>query len=198
MKIVSVEQMRALEAAAFASGITETALQARAGRVVAEEALRLVDAGQHTVVLFGHGNNGRDGAVAAAWLLEHGIRVTLVLTPRHAVTRSELSELEHLGARCVSSDSTADVQRCLDDAQLVIDALAGIGVRGALREPLASLVRMLNSHHKRVLALDIPSGIDADTGQMQGEAVQAEVTVTLGAVKQGLLRFPAAEYVGRL
>src|SRR5207247_6507194 len=82
-----------------------------------------------------------------------------------------------------------------------IDALAGIGVKGAVREPMASLVRKINAAHGtglRVVALDIPSGIDADTGEVPGEAVWADYTVTLGGVKQGLLRFPAAERVGRL
>jgi ADP-dependent NAD(P)H-hydrate dehydratase / NAD(P)H-hydrate epimerase len=198
MKIVSVEQMRALESAAFAAGTSELALQQRAGRVVAEEALRLVRAGEHVVVLLGHGNNGRDGAVAAGRLLGHGVRVTLVLTPRHAVTALELGLLQQLGAQYISSDDTPNVQRALEDAQLGIDALAGIGVRGALRDPLASLVRELNTQRAPVLALDVPSGIDADSGDVAGDAVNADLTVTLGAVKQGLLRFPAAERVGRL
>src|SRR5205807_2369078 len=79
-------------------------------------------------------------------------------------------------------------------------ALAGIGARGALREPLATLARQLNAvrHELLVVALDLPSGIDADTGAVPGEAVWADATVTLGGVKQGLLCFPAAERVGRL
>jgi NAD(P)H-hydrate epimerase len=81
-----------------------------------------------------------------------------------------------------------------------VDALAGIGARGALREPLASLAVQLNAHRHslHVVALDLPSGIDADTGEVPGEAVWADSTVTLGGVKQGLLRFPAAERVGWL
>ncbi len=194
MKIVSVQEMRALEQAAFATGVSEAELQARAGAVVAEEVFKHCD-GSRVAVLVGRGNNGRDGAVAAEWLLTHGIGVDLVLSPRHAVRPDELGRLRALGA---TTSPTADV--ALRGASVAVDALVGIGAKGALREPLAGLAAQLNAHreHVYVVALDIPSGIDADTGEVPGEAVVADATVTLGALKQGLLRFPAAEHVGRL
>ncbi|MBV9327073.1 MAG: NAD(P)H-hydrate dehydratase [Chloroflexi bacterium] len=200
MNIVSVEEMRALEAAAFAAGCTEAELQERAGQAVAEEVLRMVDVSERLVVLVGHGNNGRDGAVAARRLLERGLGVDLVLAPRHAVRPDELAWLRGLGASLVASEDGVGVDRALTGAQVAVDALAGIGARGALREPLASLAARLNAARegRRVVALDLPSGVDADTGEVPGEAVWADATVTLGGVKQGLLRFPAAERVGRL
>src|SRR5258708_29793354 len=82
VKIVSVAQMRALEAAAFAAGISEAALQERAGHVVAQEVSKLLRPGERVVVLVGHGNNGRDGAVAAEWLAHRGVPIDLVLAPR--------------------------------------------------------------------------------------------------------------------
>jgi NAD(P)H-hydrate epimerase len=198
VKIVSVAQMRALEAAAFAAGISEAALQERAGHAVAQEVFRLLRPGERIVVLIGHGNNGRDGAVAAEWLLRHGVLIDLVLAPRHAILPEELARLQAAGASVVTSFG---VDAALGAATVAIDALAGIGVKGALREPLAALVRQLNEARAsgvRVVALDIPSGIDADSGEVPGEAVWADYTVTLGGVKQGLLRFPAAERFGRL
>lgn len=201
MKIVSVEQMRALEAAAAAAGVSEVALQRQAGRVVAEEVLRLARPGQHVVVLVGHGNNGRDGALAAGWLAARGLAVDVVLAPRHAVEQAELADLERRGVRWVRSEQQSDLDRALAQASIAVDALAGIGVRGALREPLAGLVRRLNGDRRpglQVVSVDVPSGVDADTGDVPGEAVQADSTVTLGGIKQGLLRFPAAERVGRL
>ncbi len=192
--------MRALEAAAFVAGESESGLQQRAGTAVAEEVFRLWHHSGHVVVLVGHGNNGRDGFVAAEWLLHRGVGVDLVLTPRHAVTPSELTRISRDGATLTRSDDPSGVQSALASAVLALDALAGIGARGALREPLASLAAALNTHrdHLTVVALDLPSGVDGDTGEVPGEAVWADVTVTLGGVKQGLLRFPAAEYVGRL
>ena len=109
MKIVSVAQMRALEAAAFAAGIGEATLQDHAGQAVAEEAFRLLQPGERVVVLVGHGNNGRDGAVAAAWLGQRGIAVELVLAPRHAVSLEELARLQARGASVIASDNGSGV-----------------------------------------------------------------------------------------
>ena len=187
--------MRALEAAAFASGISEAELQHQAATAVAEEVATLLAPGERVAVLVGHGNNGRDGMLAGTWLAEHGCPVDVVLSARHSVSDTEQARLHELGARVLDADRASEA---LNSAQLAIDALAGIGTRGALREPLASLVRQLNEARLRVVSVDVPSGIDADTGDVPGEVVNADVTVTLGAVKQGLLRFPAAERVGRL
>jgi len=201
MKIVSVAEMRALEAAAFTAGTTEDGLQANAARAVAEEAAAhlAIDHARIAVVV-GHGNNGRDGALAALHLAEQGVGVDLVLAPRHAVRQEELDRLRELGASISASDNTTAVERILAEAASAIDAIAGIGTHGALREPLAGLVRMLNAQRPRlrVLALDIPSGLDADTGDCPGDVVWADLTVTLGGVKQGLLRGSGAERVGRL
>jgi hydroxyethylthiazole kinase-like uncharacterized protein yjeF len=200
VKIVSVAQMRALEAAAFGAGITEAALQERAGHAVAEEVFALVRPGERVAVLVGRGNNGRDGAVAAEWLARHNVVVDIVLAPRHAVTPTELLKLGSLGASVIAAQDRSGVARALSNARVAVDSLVGIGASGALREPLASLAQQINAVRGtcHVLALDIPSGVDADTGEVPGEAVWADSTVTLGGVKQGLLRFPAAERVGRL
>jgi hydroxyethylthiazole kinase-like uncharacterized protein yjeF len=198
VKIVSVAEMRALEAAAFAADVSEAALQARAGREVADVVASTVLPGHRVVVLVGHGNNGRDGALAATALAARGIGVELILAPRHAVSDAELRTLRGLGAHvCGVDDQLA--HEAIESARVAVDAISGIGIQGPLREPLASMARMVNAApHLEVVALDVPSGIDADSGQVLGDAVRADTTVTLGAVKQGLLRFPAAECVGRL
>ncbi|MDQ6674345.1 MAG: NAD(P)H-hydrate dehydratase [Chloroflexota bacterium] len=204
MNIVSVAQMRALEAAAVAAGTSEAALQQRAGRAVAEEVFRLLRPDERVVVLVGHGNNGRDGAVAAEWLGRHGVPVDVVLTPRHGISLDELASLRAGGAVLISNEDHSGVERALGGARVALDALAGIGTRGALREPLASVAARVNEartargNSLQVVALDIPSGTDAESGEVSGAAVSADCTVTLGGVKQGLLRFPAAACVGKL
>lgn len=200
--IVSTDEMRALEAAAFRQGATEAELQERAGTAVAEDVAALLEPGDSVVVLVGPGNNGRDGAVAARHLAGRASRVTVLLSPRHGVRQPELLALRAAGVRVSSAERAEDVAEALRTARIAIDALTGIGARGPLREPLASLAAALNQAARRhgclVVALDMPSGIDADTGAIPGEAVRAHRTVTLGAVKQGLLRFPAAALVGTL
>jgi NAD(P)H-hydrate epimerase len=204
VKIVSVAQMRSLEASAFAAGVSEAALQEQAGTAVAEEVGALLAPGESVVVLAGHGNNGRDGAIAARLLAQRGTRVEVFLGPRHAIRSDELDVLRALGVRVGAIDQRAEMVSSLQRARIALDALVGIGATGALREPLGSCVHSLNAvsatrgAELQVVGLDIPSGIDADTGDVPGEAVWADHTVTLGAVKQGLLRFPAAERVGRL
>lgn len=204
MKIVTQAQMRSLEAAAFASGISEADLQERAGARVAEEVARLLAPTDRVVVLVGHGNNGRDGAVAARQLAHQGVRVDLFLGPRHAVRPEELDVLRGLGARAQGMDLVAELAVALRGARVAVDALVGIGARGALREPLAAAAQTLNEVARArgpalaVVAVDIPSGMDADSGAVPGTAVWADHTVALGAVKSGLLRFPAAERAGTL
>src|SRR5690242_13733189 len=109
--------MRALEAAAFASGTSEADLQQRAGTAVAEEVYRIARHGR-VVVLVGHGNNGRDGIVAALWLLQHGVGVDVVLAPRHAVTADELQSLRGLGATCIASEDLQTVRAALRAARI--------------------------------------------------------------------------------
>ncbi len=204
MKIVSVAQMRALEAAAVASGVSEVELQEQAGAAVADEVAALVETDEPVVVLAGHGNNGRDGAVASRLLAQRGHRVHLFLGPRHAVAAGEIDALAAIRVTVSQLGDVQALEEALETASLAVDALVGVGASGPLREPFASTASLLNRVSDargtalHVLALDIPSGIDPDTGDVPGEAVWADTTVTLGAVKQGLLKFPAAGRVGLL
>ena len=204
MYVVSVAQMRALEAAAFAAGTSEAALQERAGAALAAQVSSLLDPGELVVVLAGHGNNGRDGAVAARLLAAGGVRVHLLLAPRHAVRADEIDDLRQRAVRIADASDSEQLKASLHHATVAVDGLLGIGASGALREPLASFARDLNAARQsrgadlQVVSVDLPTGVDADSGAVPGEAVNADWTVTLGAVKQGLLRFPAAERVGTL
>ena len=171
MKIVSVAQMRALEAAAFAAGISEALLQERAGHAVAHEVFKLVKPGERVVVLVGHGNNGRDGAVAAEWLARRGVPIDLVLAPRHNLTVEELARLQTDGATIAA---LSEVGSTLRGASVAIDALAGIGARGALREPLSALARsaIVRAHgvgdSARLGALGLFDRLDHDARGRQG------------------------------
>jgi hydroxyethylthiazole kinase-like uncharacterized protein yjeF len=208
--IVSVAEMRALEAAAMAAGTPERVLQERAGLAVADavEDDRPVtpDFVPRVVVLGGAGNNGRDAVVAGRRLAARGYTVESWLGPRHALTDGELRDLTADGLVIESFAEAADHPRldaALRGADVLIDGLLGVGARGPLRPGLAEVAALANRIREAhpnllVVAVDVPSGIDADTGAVPGEAIQADLTVTFGAVKAGLLRFPAAQNVGRL
>jgi NAD(P)H-hydrate epimerase len=206
VKLVSVAEMRAAEAAAFAAGISEATLQARAGAAVAAHAGQLAPQGWVTV-LAGIGNNGRDGWVAACELARRGRQVRLYLAPGHAVQESELQELRGLGgivALQAADPSLSLLDAWLQDAALVVDGLLGIGGRGAPRPPLNEIIARLNraADERRpalqVLSIDTPTGVDADSGEVPTEAVRADATVVLGGLKRGLVRFPAANFTGVL
>ena len=206
MHVVTVAEMREAEQAAFAAGMSEAELQTRAGAAVAACAQRLAPAG-NVVVLAGVGNNGRDAWVAACDLARAGRAVRLYLAPRHMVTDDELASFLAAGgalALHTGEESVTALWGWLGDASLAVDGLLGIGVRGAPRPPIADIATVVNSVHGqragglRVLAIDVPSGVDADSGAAEGECVQADATVVLGALKEGLLRFPGAGLAGVL
>ena len=216
--VVSVAEMRDLEAAAVAAGTHERVLQERAGLGVADvvEAelahLGLTRPGSRAprvLVLAGSGNNGRDGVVAGRRLAARGAQVHVWYGARHPMSPAEIRDLtaEGIGLYQFGPDTATEIgsrlYQGLRGSDVVIDGLLGVGARGPLRPdlvPVADAVRSARavSDGLRVVAVDLPSGIDADTGEVPGRAITADITVTFGAVKAGLLRFPAANYVGRL
>jgi NAD(P)H-hydrate epimerase len=203
--IVSVAEMRALEAAAIEAGTPERVLQERAGLAVADAIEGECGPGR-VVVLVGAGNNGRDGVVAGRRLAARGYAVGTWLGPRHALTDGERRDLAAEDLQIESFVGAADhprLEAALRGADVVIDGLLGVGARGPLRPGLAEVAALVNGVRERnpsqtVVAVDVPSGIDADTGTVPGEAICADLTVTFGTVKSGLLRFPAASLAGRL
>lgn len=206
MRVVTVAQMRAAEASAAARGISEQVLQERAGAAVADVVHRHFPHAS-VVVLVGRGNNGRDGWVAARYLQRRRRNVALYTLPGHALADHELAAVLADGGRVHVHTGEGDytvLEQWLHAAGVVLDGLLGIGARGAARSPLAEVIARLNAATRarrgalRVVAIDVPSGVDADTGAVPGEAVWAHATVALGAVKLGLLRFPAAARVGAL
>jgi NAD(P)H-hydrate epimerase len=205
--VVSVAEMRALEAAATAQGVSEEALQRRAAGEIAIVSARFAPDTTRVVVLIGPGNNGRDAFLAGRLLAGRGRRVFYYLGPRHAIQANELAALRSPHERVVQHrddgpNDLTELRAELARASVALDGLLGIGLRGPLRSPLAEIAATLNESSANgspwVVAVDVPSGIDADTGAVEGAAVRADLTIALGAVKAGLLRFPAAALVGRL
>lgn len=205
MRIVSVDEMRALEAAAFRDGTTEAQLQLRAAHAVADAVARLRGPGE-VVALVGPGNNGRDAFLAVRDLLGRGWQGGLFLSPRHTIADAELRDFVQAGGRvvwCAEKDCGLSVEAALVHATVALDGLLGIGAHGAPRSPLAEIIEALTSQRvtypeRLVVAIDSPSGLDADAGLVPGAAVVADATVVLGGAKRGLLTPSASEYTGEL
>jgi hydroxyethylthiazole kinase-like uncharacterized protein yjeF len=187
-----VADVRAAESALMAK-VPDGTLMQRAAAGLASVCGRLLGQvyGSRVVVLAGTGDNGGDALYAGALLARRGAVVTAISTgPRaHA---GGAAALRRSGGR-LASVSGADL---IDGADLIIDGMLGIGGRGGLREPGAALAARAAAASALVVAVDLPSGIDADTGEVAGAAVRADVTVTFGTWKPGLLIDPGATHAG--
>jgi ADP-dependent NAD(P)H-hydrate dehydratase / NAD(P)H-hydrate epimerase len=177
--------------------LPEGALMQRAAAGLAAACAGLLHrvSGARVVLLVGSGDNGGDALYAGARLARRGAGVTAVLLAPDRAHSGGLAALRAAGARTAAPDQAG---RVLDRAELVVDGIVGIGGRGGLRPDAAALARRVEASGTPVVAVDLPSGVDADTGEVPGDAVRATATVTFGAYKPGLLIDPAGEYAGAL
>ncbi|MFG1964092.1 NAD(P)H-hydrate dehydratase [Nonomuraea sp. NPDC049028] len=146
--------------------------------------------GTRVLLLIGSGDNGGDALYAGARLAGRGARVEAVLAGSKT-HEAGLEAFRRAGGTIAGPDA-------VDRAELIVDGLVGIGATGALREPYAGLAEAANAAPGLVVAVDVPSGVDASTGQVDGAAIAAQVTVTMGAPKTGLLIDPGAGNVGEI
>jgi len=181
-------------------------LMENAGRQIAVAARTFLGgsvAGKRVIGLMGGGNNGGDAAVTLRHLTSWGARVCAeVAAPQERVretTRHQLSRLllATTSEVAVVHDASQEGLRDLE-ADLLIDGLLGYSARGAPRETVAAVIDAVNASRVAILAVDLPSGIDPDTGAAPGIAIRAAVTVTLALPKQGLVKPTAHEHVGEL
>src|SRR4051812_49387907 len=193
--VYPVAQIRAAEEAVLA-GLPAGALMARAAHGLAVECAALLGKvyGARVALLVGAGNNGGDALYAGQQLARRGARVDAVLTS-DSVHSAGLAALHAANGRSVASSDDV-VVTLLGAADLVIDGMLGVGGRGGLRDEQARLSGLLAVNDAVVVSVDVPSGVDASTGAVDGTAVRADVTVTFGGLKTGLVVSPGAEHAG--
>ncbi|MFG2944889.1 NAD(P)H-hydrate dehydratase [Streptomyces adustus] len=190
----SVETVRAAERELMAR-LPEGALMQRAAAGLAAACADLVGRvyGTRVVLLVGSGDNGGDALYAGARLARRGAGVTAVLLAPERTHAGGLAALRRAGGRTVAPDAAEGPIR---RAGLVVDGIVGIGGTGGLRPDAAALAALAEESRAAVVAVDLPSGVEADTGEVRGAAVRADLTVTFGTHKPGLLIDPAREYAG--
>ncbi len=149
--------------------------------------------GSRVVLLVGSGDNGGDALYAGARLARRGAAVTAVLLAPERTHSGGLAALLRAGGRTVAP---SDAEELILGADLVLDGIVGIGGKGGLRPDAARLAGFAAGSRGVVVAVDLPSGVEADSGEVRGAAVRADLTVTFGAHKPGLLIDPAREYAG--
>jgi NAD(P)H-hydrate epimerase len=204
--VLSCAEVRALEQRAIAElGLPSVVLMENAGRSLAD---LLVSLGvkDKVVICCGKGNNGGDGAVLARHLDNRGFDVRVLLFGRpeeltadaalnwQVLTRSGVSVGEYPGP----APDLERVRNELASAAWVVDSLFGTGLRGPLRAPLDAIVALINESSARVLAVDIPSGLDGDTGRPLGPTVRAEHTATFLAIKAGFEQAESRTWTGQV
>ncbi len=199
--------MQAIDQAAIAAyHIPRLLLMEHAGLAVADAARRLApDRSVPILICCGSGFNGGDGLAAARHLQASGYLLRLMLIGRVGELRQEpaayaamLTALHCSITEVTSPAALEGFDEPLRACGLVIDALLGIGARGPVREPTATLIARINGAGKPVLSVDLPSGLDGDTGAVQGVAIRATATVTFGAVKRGCLIGEGPAHTGAL
>ncbi|MGB7911936.1 MAG: NAD(P)H-hydrate dehydratase [Desulfobaccales bacterium] len=207
MKLLTAAEMRELDRRAIAEvGIPSLVLMENAGRSTYQVLRReFPELSGEVAVLAGRGNNGGDGFVVARCLANAGTPVAVFLLGRRdqvgGDARVNLEILAHQGLEVVEVLEESHLQAALHRlarASLIVDALLGTGLNSPVTGLLASLISQVNHLKRQVLAVDLPSGLSADTGEALGVAVQAEVTVTCGWPKIGLVMASGRDYVGRL
>lgn len=205
MTHVTARQMKALEKDAIEKhGISEKALMERAGKAVADVARSMIASGSVTV-FSGYGNNGGDGFVAARYLVEKQYAVTVFLvgaerplSEASAANLDALGEFDIVPKKVRTVTSLAAASRMIGRPGLIVDAIFGIGIRGYLDDFYLSLVDAIVLTGAPVVSVDVPSGLDADTGKPLPRAVRATKTVTFGYPKAGFREPGATEYTGEV
>ena len=208
MKVITTQTMQELDRRAIEEhGIPGRVLMENAGRGCAELILELYGDRLHlqrVVILCGKGNNGGDGYVIARHLLAQGVPTqVIVLAEQAAITGDALTQLELLPAEAVSFCTSAQELRerhaaAINQASLLVDALLGTGLSANLNGSYLTAVELLNNAPATLVAVDIPSGIHGTTGQVLGQAVQADLTVSFAFAKLGHLLYPGVQHTGRL
>jgi NAD(P)H-hydrate epimerase len=210
--ILTREQTRELDRRAIEEfGVPGIVLMENAGRGMAE-LLRTLGINGPVVLCCGKGNNGGDGFVMARHLDNAGVRVRVQLfgdpaqlsgdaAINHRILAASGIPLELFAAARRTGSVSCRVERLrrqLADADWIVDALFGSGLRGMIQPPFDRIIAAINAAGRRVFAVDIPSGLDSDTGQPLGIAVRAHHTGTVAAMKKGFLEPSAAYWTGQV
>jgi len=210
MKFVSVQEMISIEKAADAAGHSYEAMMEAAGRGLADDIqsnfghlpVRVITA------LVGSGNNGGDALVALDYLQSWGWKSTALICRKRLESDLLAKRFEDNGGRIVDwwtgEKQNADIDKEIITADLLLDGVLGTGIKLPLKDPIKTLLKKIKDRLEHasdkpfVVAVDCPSGIDCNTGQVDPACIPADLTVTMAAIKKGLFEFPAYQYLGDL
>ncbi|MBU1427518.1 NAD(P)H-hydrate dehydratase [bacterium] len=207
MKVVTSQQMREIDRKAIEennlSGLT---LMENAGLGIFQSLKNIYpDLRLKKVIIFaGSGNNGGDGFVVARHLYNYGVKVKVfLLAPFHKIkgeAGENLNIIEKMGVELIEVETVKleEIQEAVQNFDLIIDAILGTGLQGKVTGLKAKMIDLVNVAGKEVVAIDVPSGLNADTGKIEGPCIKATHTITLALPKIGLMLFPGASFAGKV
>lgn len=202
MKVALPSEMKMLDKKAIEQfGIPSVVLMENAALVVANICLKKLKKLKINSVLIvaGKGNNAGDGFAVARILHNKGIYVEVVIVePIEKIQLDALIQLKIIQNMNIAIHTIKNFSEKLKEFSFIIDALLGTGLVGEVREPICSIIDVINQGGKYIISIDIPSGISGETGKVLKTAIKANETVTFALPKLGLLLYPAVEYVGKL
>lgn len=211
MKTVTSAQMQEIDRRAQEEfGIPSLTLMENAGIVsasIAKEILSTMSSPRKRgsiAVFCGKGNNGGDGLVISRKLTEDGFEVTTYLLSEESTLKKDpainLKALEKLGAKIITLNSEKDFpsKKDLKNCGLIVDAVFGTGFKGSPRGLVGAIIRRINGSRKKVLSVDVPSGLDATTGECGGNCVKATETITFGLAKTGFYQKDGPKFTGKI
>jgi ADP-dependent NAD(P)H-hydrate dehydratase / NAD(P)H-hydrate epimerase len=191
--MITTAEMRELEEICEERGLSNLQLMENVGYEIAEELiLRFKDMNRHFLILCGTGNNGGDGMAAARFVGDHPVLVGLVgkkskLTPESSVQYRKVRS--HKIPVLEDPKLVKDALKKTTPRTIIIDALIGVGMKGKIREPLASIIKAANKAKGRIISIDTPSGINPDTGMSAGAAIRPDYIIALHDTKPGLKQY---------
>jgi len=207
MKVVTSQQIREIDRKAIEeNNLSGLILMENAGSRIFQSLKNIYpDLRLKKIIIFaGSGNNGGDGFVVARHLYNYGVKVKVfLLAPFNKVigeAGENLNTINKMGVELIEAETTKleEIQRTIQNSDLIIDAILGTGLQGKVTGLKAKIIDLINIANKEVLAIDVPSGLDTDTGKIEGPCIKATHTITLALPKIGLLIFPGASYAGKV
>ncbi len=202
MKVCTCEQMRKIDADTMNRGaIPGIVLMENAALACVRELEQTGIVGKRVAVFCGKGNNGGDGLAIARHLHNRGALVTVYLlfgSDYHGDAEINYEITSRMGIKIVDSGFEENARLYADSADIIVDAIFGTGVRGRISGAAELVINAVNSSRAYTLSVDIPSGVNGDTGEICGVCIHADKTVTFGAYKRGLVLFPGCAYAGEI
>ncbi len=184
MNSITALQMKILDANSEWFGVSVIDLMENAGKGIAAEANKL---GKSFVILCGPGNNGGDGFAAARYLKSKP-KIFFIARPKGMEAYENYLKAKNYKPILLTKDNLKELETEISKADVIIDAFLGTGVHGKLGEPFKTAIKLANKSGKKIIAVDVPTGLDIDTGKVPDLAINADVTVALHAAKVGLLK----------